>query len=1132
MGINMINDQKLISVNPRYKTSTRIDGTDKCKSFIDDFIVHGTAISTLETLCKTYTESSQRTFTITGPYGSGKSTLALFFSYMLSSDKRIRDYASDKVKKFDGLVEASSELSSKSGWKAIKHVCGLTSPAQGLLLSLSKNLGNSIDEEALKNYSDDDCLRVIKEIINKKGQKADGLLILIDEMGKALDFQSRTGGDLYFFQELADIAQQSKNNVMIIGFLHQAFVEYAKGKDVMSQKEWAKVQGRYIDFGFNPSIDESLVLVGDSILKDSKVSVELEKPNYSLVNIVTQSFKAQGNNKTILLKTLPLDPVVSLLLGPISRRRFSQNERSLFGFLASNERYGFREFLNKNYIGQMAADTPLYQPEVLWDYLDHNLHHVIVTSNDGKGWLEACDAIQRASQKGSPLHVIITKLVALLTVFGFHNHLHATREFVINYLSCRTWSETQVSEALQELESWTVLIFRQKHNALFIFQGSDIDINSLLLETIESLSSGVDWTAACKLNLPVLATSHYHKTGTMRWANTQLVDRIDGIAPEVLDNKQLSGTAFLTFVLSARKSDVTKLKSTSKESSSIVIGQSKSIETIKTNAIELLALEHIKKTERQITHDLIAKKELETRIDESKRGLEARLISAYENAQWYYAGIKLDKASLSATCSDIAKRVYPKTPIMLNELVNRSKPSGSANAGINKVMIAMLENGAKEDLGFDINSFPPEKGIYLSCIKSKGWHQKTKEGFMFAPEWDAKSKAKNPDMYDLWQSGVDFIKNNKSMVTIDKLYAHWMSPPFGLTSGLCRIYGLALLKSLDGQVAYYDNDSTNNSIFIPELDEVFVNKLHKHPHEAGVRHFEISSIQHHLVSKIAEATNSYSVNDSSILEIAKHLVKIVHTLKPWVKKTSGDSFIDKSKPGLTTEARAFRNEVLRANDPYKLILESLPSIFDVNINSEGSKEVLSHKLRTALDDLTSQHEMLVFGFKQTIKDLLGAELNSELFSRCENVKAASQRPRVTQFADRLGKFINNSVDFEMVIVTAAGAPERNWTDNHIRNALDEIQNLCVQFRRIESFSKLSDETASRPMSVMTRNELGEDEEYEVYLKTGIENDADVLNAVDVIESLISSIPIEKQKAALSKLLLSRMDKAKEIEIAN
>ena len=506
----MTNNKLLVSVNPRYKSSTRIDGADNYKSFIDDFIIHGTAVNTLETISKTFLESSQRTFTITGPYGSGKSTLALFLSYVLSNDNKAKEYASRKIENFTGLIKATNDLSAKNGWQAVKHVCGLESPAQGLLLSLCKGLKQPLDEQTVKLFSDADCLNKIKNLFNKKNLKSDGLLILVDEMGKALDYQSRTGGDLYFFQELADLAQQSTNNIMIIGFLHQAFVEYAKNKDVLTQKEWAKVQGRYIDFGFNPSIDESLVLVGDSIVKSEGVAKSLNEMHANTVEVATKSFKAQSNNKATLLKTLPLDPIVSLLLGPISRRRFSQNERSLFGFLASNERYGFREFLSKYYVDDSTVSQTLYEPQLLWDYLEHNLHHVIVTSNDGKGWLEACDAIQRASQKGGPLHANITKLVALLTIFGFQNHLHASREFIINYLACQKWSVDEVSKALVELESWTVLIFRQKHNALFIFQGSDIDINSLLLETIESLSAGVDWTDACKLYLPVLATSHYH----------------------------------------------------------------------------------------------------------------------------------------------------------------------------------------------------------------------------------------------------------------------------------------------------------------------------------------------------------------------------------------------------------------------------------------------------------------------------------------------------------------------------------------------------------------------------------------------------------------------------------------------
>ena len=1122
----MSENSMLVSVNSRYKSSTRIDSTEDYEQFIDDFILHGTALNTLETICRTFLQTNQRTFTITGPYGSGKSTLALFLSHLLSNNEHIRNRALTKIKTSKRLSDEIIKLAPQYGWQVIKHVCGLLSPAQSILASIISADDYSFDSFSIGEYDDAECLELIRTAVNKKNSKLDGTILLIDEMGKALDFQSRTGGDLYFFQELADIAQQSPNNLMIIGFLHQAFVEYAKNKDVLTQKEWAKVQGRYIDFGFNPSIDESLILVGDSIVKHSTVEDNLHNEFKSLVRITASSFKSQDKNEEILLKTLPLDPLVSLLLGPISRRRFSQNERSLFGFLASNERNGFREFLTKNYNSQNRSSIELYTPEMLWDYLDHNLNHVIVTSSDGKKWLEACDAIQRASQKGTALHISITKIVALLTVFGFQNHLHASREFIASYMIDRGLPTTDVINAIEDLESWTIVIYRQRHNALFIFQGSDIDINNLLLETISSNSAGQDWTSACNIHLPVLATSHYHLTGTMRWGNTLIVDKLATIPEEVLANTQSTGSAFTTFVIVAKENDSQIIKLFSETNSAVAIGTSDSIERVKTVALELLALEYIKKNERQITHDLIAKNELEKRIDEAKRNLEEFLITTFESTQWYFNGRPLPKTTLAASCSNIANIIYPKTPIVLNELVNRSKPSGSANAGINKVMLAILNSGNSEDLGFDQNSFPPEKGIYLSCLKSKGWHQLTKEGYMFPAEWSEDSKKAHPKMYELWQSGVEFIKNKKAMVRMDELYKYWMSPPFGLTSGLCRIYGLALLKSLDGQVAYYDNDSTNNSIFIPELDEVYVNKLHKHPQEAGVRYFEISNIQNHLINKIAEATQGGKEGDSTILEIAKHIVKIVHTLKPWVKKTSGDSFIDNSKIGLTSEARAFRNEVLRANDPYKLILESLPTIFNVDIESPNSKEVISHKLKTAINDLTSQHEMLVLGFRQIIEDLLGSGLNNELKARCHNIKKASRRPSVTQFADRLDKYISGKVEFEMVLVTAAGAPERNWTDHHIRNALDEVQNLCVQFRRIESFSRLSNTSSSRPMSIMTKNESGDEEEYEIYLKAGIERDNEVIQKIKEVETLMSSIPIEKQKAALSKLLIDRMDKIK------
>ena len=1112
-----------ICVSQRYKSSTRIDNElVNFKPFIDDFILHGTALNILDTISRDFKGSTQRAYTLTGPYGSGKSTLALYLSSLLSTNTSERKYAAKKLNKIDGsLNDFSHRFNVKHGWKVVKHVCGLESPANSILKSIYTSLNIAFDSDEIKSFDDEKCLEEIQTALSALNTQTDGVLILLDEMGKALDFQSRANKDLYLFQSLADIAQQAGTSVMLIGFLHQSFSDYAKNKDVKTQKEWAKVQGRYRDLGFNPSIDESLVLVGDSISKDDDIAKQLETRHKSLINNVSHSFDKQSRNINALLKTLPLDPLVSLLLGPISRRRFSQNERSLFGFLASHEKRGFREFLSENYT-EPSISFELYRPEKLWEYLHHNLHHLIVTSHDSKAWLEGCDAIYRAGQKGGELHVLITKVVSLLTIFGFQHHLHAKRNFITEYFFERGYKQNEIKQAIKELESWTVIIYRQKHDALFVFQGSDIDINNLLLERIESVSQGVDWTSVCDITQNILATAHYHKVGTMRWANTLLVNKVDPELLQLLKSEPQTGEAFLKFILPANT--VVEATLTAENLPYAAVGKLPSLENLKSVAIELIALTQIARNENKINHDLIAKNELENRIQLANQNLEQELNIVFRSATWSYKNKVLPSQPLSVIASDIAEKIFNSSPEVINELVNRSKPSGSANSAIRKLMNAMIDNGDKEDLGFADKAFPPEKGLYLSCLKSKGWHCQTPEGFVFPSQWSQKTQDAQPNMYALRQDGVKFIKESNRMVTLDELYNRWMKPPFGVTSGLCRIYGLALLKSLEGQVAFYDLDSTKQFIFIPELDEELVTKIYKHPTEAGVRYFKISEIQTHLLGTLAKAIVGGSKLDDAVLGIAKHIVKIVHTLPTWVKKTSGENFYhNEGAKGFTSEARAFRNKVISANDPYKLILEDLPEVFGLDKNDNTVDDKLSQCLKTAIEDLSAQHNMLLSAFKQIIKVDLAAEFDDQLKERCHIILAVAQRPNVKELASRLVEFINNKTTFESVISLAAGAPERNWNDKNLRNGLDELQNLCIQFRRIESFNNIGTKAGSQPLAFITTDTEGNHKSYGGFIKFDLENDSDVKSAVNGIKSRIELLSKEKQLAALTNMLTKLMN---------
>lgn len=1123
-----------IQINEKFKSSIRLDAVNSSyEDFVSYLILHGTLQNTLETICNELEGSAQRAFTVTGPYGSGKSTLAALLSGAVGKNRKHRELANQKLGSKSKTLEKKVQraFNTSSGWAITQHVCGLANPAQSITESILRSLNIVITTTDLAKMSDAECINEIKNAFIQSQNGLDGCLILLDEMGKALDFQSNHDSDLYFFQELADAVQSSPLPVIIIGFLHQAFSQYAKGKTALTQQEWAKVQGRYRDLNYNPTIDESLILIGESVSKTSEISQRLSEKFGQKVIETLATINYTHTETDSFIRALPLDPLVSLVLGPISRRRFSQNERSIFSFLASNERFGFNWFLEHKW---NEKSLNLYDTSMLWNYLDTNLSHLISTSPDGKAWLEAQDAIFRASQKGNRLHSVVITTIALVTVFGQKHHIYASRGLLKAYLSLG-YSSEEVDNAINDLERWSLIIFRKRHDAFFIFQGSDLDINSLIIEEVEAIKEGVKWAGECRNLTNILASSHYHLKGTMRWASKHFVETVqelDAINASFTSN---SGTAFCGFVQVAHKLSPSTLADLSNLYPNLIISSSPNIHKLKESAVESIAIKNIFKREEKLAHDHIAKQELENRGEEAELVISEELELLFNNASWFYKGKELGKHSLSKICSHAADSSFPEAPCIINELVNRSKPSGSANSATNKLMLSMLHDDRREDLGFDPDTFPPEKGIYLSVLKGKGWHQETPTGYQFISDWSEENIERYFDTYTLWKSGFDLIRSNESILTISELYAHWMNPPYGLPGGLCRIYALALLKSLEGQVAYYDKDSTTSFIFIPELDDVIVEKLHKHAHEVGVRYFKIDSVQTHLVKSIAEATQSRSTNKGSLLQLAKEVVRIVHQLPSWVKKTSGISlFGNDGEIQLSQQAKDLRNITLKANDPYKLILEEIPSTFDIDTtDNDASVNIikLSKALKSALDELKGQQGWLLDAFTSIIRSELSAELSSkQIAERSIIVAESAHRPAVKEFARRLHKYSldSNETNLIWLVSTAMGVAERNWTDKHINNGLHEIHNLCRQFRREESFNKMTTTSNGKTFGLISSADDGGIVELEGHV-INLDTDVDTEQMVTNVENSLSHVSDDTKREVLIKTLSKYMYPVKTLE---
>ncbi|MCF7519387.1 hypothetical protein [Pseudoalteromonas sp. L21] len=1031
----------LVDVKQKYKSSTRIDSQlEDCKQFIDNFILHGTAINVLETISRDFEGSEQRAYTITGPYGSGKSTVALFLSLLLSTIKDERDYAEDSLDSAEGLKsEFPNRFKINNGWKTIKHVCAMESPAHSILYTLATSLKIKIKKDDIRNFTDVECLDLIEEYLNSKKIKEDGVLILLDEMGKALDFCASNNKDLYIFQLLADIAQQSDNNIVIVGFLHQSFTEYAKNKESKLQEDWAKVQGRYRDLGYNPSVDESLFLLGDAISKSSKrLDEKLSKQNKNLVEIVNDSFKSKTRNTSDLYKTLPLDPLVSLLLGPISKRRFSQNERSLFGFLASHEKYGFREFLSEFYAAE-NKEYPLYTLDNLWNYLHHNLYHIIVTSSDSKAWLESCDAVDRAVKKGNELHASIARVVALLTLFGFNQHFHSTKDFLENYFEQKGFKKAVVTKAIKELESWTVIIFRPAHNGYFIFEGSDIDINMLIKQQKEKLESGIDWTTVCDLTDGVLATSHYHKTGAMRWANKLLVNNVDNKLLSSIELTPRHGKVFLNFVLAVSDKAYNELVKETATNKCVVIGKSSTINRLKDLSIELIALEKAKKEEAAVVRDKIALKELDSRIISFKQQLSHELDRAFANANWSYLNNELKKQPVSSIASFVANEVFNKSPIIINELINKNKPSGSANAALKKLLRAMSEAPCEPFLDMPDKTFPAEKGLYFSAINNVGLHVPD-------PEHKGQYKFVMPSneqnrLLELFEITLDYITDKNGIVRLSDIFELWQKEPFGIAKGVIPIWLLAFLQANTHHLAFYDyNGVTSKPTFIDGADEEFAMKLFQQPELLGV---QIVKIDHSTTSYLNEISSAIGLaeRECSPLIIAQSLVAFYAELSPWTRNTRS----------LDKKLLKFKDETRVASDPNDYLFNKLPAIFG---KSTKLSDIKSEDFKSIIEQLKKAHEKELLKFESRIKEYI--TFNQHLVKNCKKVAAFTTHPKVETFALRLSEFASSNKWVSSIISLLSGKAERNWDDSALAKANSELIEIIERFKKDLYLSNFGD----------------------------------------------------------------------------
>ncbi len=1032
-----------VHVSERFQRSIRIDTDIGDEGIISSFICPQSSVEVLLSMARGRQQAGEAAFTWTGPFGSGKSSLVVALSALLGRETRLRPKAEKVIgEKNAAQILKSFNVPNRKGWTFVPVVGSRGNVSDALISAIKSSTGTKAKITA------DNLVQTLGDLAKKEEC---GLFIVLDEMGKFLEGASEGNSDIYLFQQLAELATRSKGRIIILGILHQAFAEYARRLTRDVRDEWTKIQGRFVDLPLNVAGEELIDLVGRAIKSDKKPSKPSEVAKATAEHISAWRRVHVPSLIKSLSQCWPLHPVTAALLGPISRRRFGQNQRSVFGFLNSAEPNGFQEFLKT----APLADDSLYAPSKLWDYLKANLEPSIMASPDGHKWSLAVDALFRAEAVSNDQKTLsVLKCIALMDLFQERSGLSPEMSLLSTCLP--NLSNKELNQILERLVNQSIICYRKHKKSYSLHQGSDFDIDAATEEAYKQIPA-LDFNRirqAARFQ-PVVAKKHYHETGALRWFDVDLVpaEQAEKVAATYTPSDGAIGLVMV--VIGATEAGnldkICRAASGANPKWPVFVSAAQNAGLIRSHAKELQSLEWIRGNNPSLGGDTVARREVESRSAKIKDSLEEHLSSTLSSGKWFLDGeaaVTLTFRELHAKASEKADELYPKSPKINSELINRIKPSSNSVAALKDLLNAMIAKQGQPRLG--IEGYPAEGGLFETLLASSALYAKTDEGFGFKLP-DARHDAAR--LGPLWKAADQFFKQNHSRsVPITELYQVWTSPPYGVKAGLLPFLLLAYLMTRPHDYAIY-----HANLYRPSIDNVFIDYLMKVPAEISLRAMNFSDIGQKILAGTAAALNRLHPSMSPLSEtseplaIARRLVMTVMDLPPWVLRTHQ----------LSKQARALRELIKTANDPNKVLFDDLPTLFkeyEGNLN-KGDVQPIINALEESLNEMVAAYPRLLADLHQQLFDELqidgkGQDALDEVKKRAKNIAQVSGDFKFEAFATRLSTFNDTVADLEGLMSLAADKPTRDWIDLDVNRAKLRVAELCQQFNHLEAYGRV------------------------------------------------------------------------------
>tara|TARA_R110002072_G_scaffold301164_3_gene480304 strand:+ start:85640 stop:88741 length:3102 start_codon:yes stop_codon:yes gene_type:complete len=884
-------------------------------------------------------------------------------------------------------------------------------------------------------------------------KKCKGIYIVIDELGKFLEFEARHYGanDIYLLQTLAEHACKGDEcNLFLFVLLHQSFEQYAKGLGESLKNEWAKVQGRFEDVPFLESVEQVLRVVSAAFSYDFKPKEQalLKKRMAGFVEVLGSNGALPGvADRSAMVDLMchcyPFHPVSAVLL-PTLCQKVAQNERTLFSYLGSHEEFGLQDMIERF----SSLDDFIY-PHHVYDYFITNQPAALGDYRTHRRWAEVVTAIERLGDAPED-QLNLLKTIGLMNIIGIKGGFKPSKAL----LGICAPGKAGVSSSLKALQDKSIVTYRRFSGEYRVWQGSDFDLEEALEEELNNLG---EFSLAEELNsanalMPIVARRYTIKSGALRYFVPEFVDA----QTYIKSSGKTSEPRIIFFLATAQDDEALFRKLVVQHYSELdLVALCLNGTQLREATAEVLALRQVQNKRQELNTDPVAKREFEDRLtaaENAERQLLQRLQEQPQECNWYHSSKEYSvdaKREFQELLSSVLENVYSKSPQLHNELLNRDRPSAQANAARNRLLEAMMLNPLdKDDLG--IEKFPPEKAIYRSILLTTGLHNKVSREFQ--------EPAKDSTIFHVWRQINEFLdsteKAPKSFAQLNELL---MAPPYGVKAGMLPVLYVAAYIVYQHELALYENRQYK-PVFTQEMIERFV----KRPDEYTFQRFRITGLRSSIYKEYCKIIDTGS--KQTVVQLVKPLAQFISSLPDFTQRTKNSEISD--------QAIKVRNAFNFAKSPEHLIFEEIPKALGYEEELRKKKpnlEGLSAALQDCLQQLKKAYPQMI---RNQIRMLLGAfhmDVNADLETlRRKVIGRYEGLEQHTVDVDGLKAFIKRLTKregdddswLENVLLFLGQKPTTKWTDmdctevdiklsEYAKRILD-LEALRVHYDRVKS----------------------------------------------------------------------------------